>query len=68
LEARGVPLVICVFRHPVTVLLGSGGRPGFQPQATTWGARVFRMPGPFAPAGEVREVMAELSQGLTDAS
>lgn len=67
LEARGVPLVICIFRHPVTVLLGSSGRPGFQPRTTPWGARVFRMPGPFAPAHEVRDVMADLSQGMTAA-
>lgn len=65
LEARRVPLVICVFRHPVTVLLGTSDRPGFQPRTTTWGARVFRMPGPFAAADEVREVMAELSRGIT---
>ena len=67
LEARRVPLVICVFRHPVTVLLGRSGRPGFQPRTTTWGARVFRMPGPFAPADDVRDVMTDLSQGITAA-
>ncbi len=65
LAARGVPLVICIFRHPVEVLLGAAGRPGFQPRTTTWGARVFRMPGPFAPADEVRDVMAELAQGFS---
>jgi double-stranded uracil-DNA glycosylase len=64
LEARRFPLVLCVFRHPVAVLLGSSGRPGFQPETTTWGARVFRLPGPFAPADEVRDVMADLSQGI----
>ncbi|HSP60949.1 MAG TPA: uracil-DNA glycosylase family protein [Ornithinimicrobium sp.] len=67
LEDRGVPLVICVFRHPVAVLLGSSGRPGFQPSTTTWGARVFRMPGPFAPADEVRDVMMDLSQDIAAA-
>lgn len=40
LEARDVPLVICVFRHPVTALLGTSGTPGFQEQTTRWGARV----------------------------
>lgn len=67
LQARDVRLVVCVFRHPVTGLLGTSGRPGFQPGRTAWGARVFRMPGPFAPGGEVREVMAELSRELAAA-
>jgi double-stranded uracil-DNA glycosylase len=67
LEARRVPLVICLFRHPVAVLLGTSGRPGFQPRTTAWGARVFRMPGPFAAADEVRDVMADLSQGVSAA-
>jgi len=65
LEARDVPLVICVFRHPVTALLGTSGTPGFQARTTSWGARVFRMPGPFAPAAEVSHVMADLSQAIT---
>lgn len=65
LESHGVPLVICVFRHPVTALLGTSGGPGFQPRTTPWGARVFRMPGPFAAASESREVMAQLSRALT---
>jgi TDG/mug DNA glycosylase family protein len=65
LEAHGVPLVICVFRHPVTALLGTSGRPGFQVRTTSWGARVFRMPGPFAAAEEVSHVMADLSQAIT---
>lgn len=65
LEARGVPLVVCVFRQPVAALLGTPGPPGFQDRLTSWGARVFRMPGPFAPAGEVNAVMAELSVALT---
>lgn len=62
LKARGVPLVICVFRHPVTALLGTSGAPGFQSRTTAWGARVFRMPGPFAAAGEVEGLMADLAQ------
>ncbi len=64
LEARRVPLVVCLFSRPVMVLLGSSGRPGFQPRTTSWGARVFRMPGPFAPVDEVRDVMEDLSQGI----
>jgi double-stranded uracil-DNA glycosylase len=65
LGARGVPLVICVFRQPVKALLGTSGTPGFQTLDTNWGGRVFRLPGPFAPAPEVRAVMAELSQALS---
>lgn len=64
LGVRGVPLVVCVFRHPVAALLGTSGAPGFQPRLTTWGARVFRMPGPFAPAAEVSRVMSEFSRDL----
>ena len=65
LEARGVALVVCVFRHPVTALLGASGTPGFQARTTGLGARVFRMPGPFAAAAEVNEVMADLSDAIT---
>ena len=64
LKTRRVGLVICIFRRPVELLLGAAGQPGFQPRATTWGARVFRMPGPFAPAHEVDDVMAELTREL----
>jgi TDG/mug DNA glycosylase family protein len=67
LRRREVPLVICVFRQPVTALLGATGTPGFQAQTTTWGARVFRMPGPFAPADEVVQTMATLSQAIANA-
>lgn len=65
LETRGLALVICVFRHPVTALLGTSGTPGFQARSTDWGARVFRMPGPFAAAAEVNDVMAELADAIT---
>ncbi|GGK61106.1 hypothetical protein [Ornithinimicrobium pekingense] len=68
LEARRVALLICIFRRPVDVLLGTSGPPGFQPRTTSWGARVFRLPGPFAPVQEVRGVMAELTQALGSAS
>lgn len=64
LEARGVPLVVCVFRHPVTALLGTSGAPGFQARLTRWGGRVFRLPGPFAPAAAVSSVMTELSRAV----
>lgn len=66
LSLRGVPLVLCVFRHPVTALLGTSGAPGFQVRPTHWGARVFRMPGPFAAKAEVSQVMTELSRALAE--
>lgn len=64
LSSRDVSLVVCVFRHPVGVLLGSFGVPGLQTRRTSWGAQVFRMPGPFAPAAEVAEVMGQLQNLL----
>lgn len=66
LQEHQVPLVICVFRHPVAALLGTSGRPGFQAQTTQWGARLFRMPGPFARAEEVIQPMRALSRALAD--
>lgn len=66
LAARGVPLVVCVFRHPVRALLGTYGVPGFQAERTSWGARVFRMPGPFAPVAEAAAVMATLTAALDE--
>jgi double-stranded uracil-DNA glycosylase len=62
LSKHEVPLVICVFRHPVVALLGSEGVPGFQVPRTSWGAEVFRMPGPFEP----RENSARVLQTLSD--
>lgn len=67
LEARRVPLVICLLARPAQVLLGGAAAPGLQRGSLAGGARVFRMPGPFAPAGEVRDVMAELARGLAPA-
>jgi len=68
LEALGVPLVVCVFRHPVEALLGRGaaGGPGLQQARTDWGARVFRMPGPFETPAKADLVMAELQKALED--
>lgn len=60
LAARNVPLVVCVFRHPVKVLLGSEGSSGVQAKTTSWGARVFRMPGPYDKRENVVRVMNEL--------
>ncbi|WP_430867209.1 uracil-DNA glycosylase family protein [Demequina aurantiaca] len=61
LGALGVPLVVCVFRHPVEALLGraAAGGPGLQQARTDWGAQVFRMPGPFDAVGKADAVMAE---------
>lgn len=64
LRSRGVDLIVCVFRHPVKVLLGSEGVPGMQGKRTSWGARVFRMPGPFDKRENVARVMAELTAHL----
>lgn len=66
LEQRAVPLVICVFRHPVQVLLGSEGRPGLQSQRTAWGAQVFRMPGPFEKRDVAAQVLSDLTELLRD--
>lgn len=65
LSALNVGLIVCVFRHPVKVLLGSAGTPGMQAKRTEWGAQVFRMPGPFDGAERVKEVMSELSGVLS---
>lgn len=60
LARRAVPLVVCLTRLPVKALLGREGRPGYQDAELPGGIRVFRMPGPFAPAVEVADVLAEL--------
>lgn len=64
LAAHDVQLVICVFRHPVQALLGSSGTPGLQNQRTSWGAQVFRMPGPFQESRSAAEVMTQLRKVL----
>lgn len=68
LRLHDVGLVVCVFRHPVKVLLGSEGVPGMQTTLTSWGARVFRMPGPYDKRENVERVMAELSAYLDSGS
>lgn len=62
LGALEVPLVVCVFRHPVEALLGrkAAGGPGLQQARTAWGAQVFRMPGPFDAVAKADVVMAGL--------
>lgn len=60
LAEREVPTVICVYRQPVRALLGDEGVPGWQPRRTAWGARVFRMPGPYA----ATDIAASIVRGL----
>lgn len=62
LGALDVPLVVCVFRHPVEALLGrkAAGGPGLQQARTDWGGQVFRMPGPYDAVAKADVVMAEL--------
>ncbi|WP_456788333.1 uracil-DNA glycosylase family protein [Cellulomonas sp. P5_C5] len=63
LEARRVPLVVCVFKPAVEALLGHAGPPGFQAVAVA-GSRVFRMPGPYAPSADAQLAMQELAAHL----
>lgn len=64
LEARGVGLVIATYRQPVRALLGAEGVPGLQPTGTSWGAQVFRLPGPYEAVDRAAEVMAGFSRFL----
>ncbi|GEM_PF-592014 len=65
LEARRVPLVVCVFKPAVVALFGVAARPGFQPQEFA-GSQVFRMPGPYAASAEAERAMQELASYLDD--
>lgn len=64
LRSRNIGLIVCVFRHPVHALLGNAGTPGMQTKTTSWGARVFRMPGPYDKRENVARVMGELRDVL----
>jgi TDG/mug DNA glycosylase family protein len=64
LAQREVPLIVCVFKPAVEALLGEVGPPGFQPTSFA-GARVFRMPGPYAAVDQVGAVMAQLRSHLS---
>lgn len=64
LDAHGVNLVICVFRHPAEALLGETGRPGLQPTRTSWGAQVFRLPGPSQATATSIDALATLRKLL----
>lgn len=64
LRARRVPLVVSVFSYAADALVGGKSVVGFQPETTDWGARVFRMPSPYAPLAEVGRVMGALAAHL----
>lgn len=64
LQAAAIPLIICVFRHPVKALIGTYGTPGFQTERTDWGAEIFRMPSPYAPVEQVETIMGQLRAWL----
>ncbi|MBT9605752.1 uracil-DNA glycosylase family protein [Microbacterium sp.] len=64
LSARNVGFIVCVFRHPVKALLGTEGVPGMQEKRTSWGAQVFRMPGPYDKRDTVEKMLAELTERL----
>jgi TDG/mug DNA glycosylase family protein len=65
LQARQVPLIICLFGYHVRALLGTIGTVGFQARSTIWGAQVFRLPGPFVGAAQAQGVMAQLTTTIT---
>lgn len=62
LAERKVPTVICAYRQPVRALLGHEGAPGWQPELTAWGARVFRMPGPYAATDVAESIVCGLGE------
>lgn len=65
LRARGVPLVVCVFRQPADAIMGGKSVVGFQDRSTPWGGRLFRMPGPFERADRVEARLRVLREALS---
>lgn len=63
LEAHRPGLIIFTFKKTATVLFGSFAGNGLLDE-TLAGARVFVMPGPYAPAAEVSGVLASLASCL----
>jgi integrase/G:T/U-mismatch repair DNA glycosylase len=57
---RNVPLVIGIYEPPIAALMQSETKPGYQDAMTSWGARVFRMPGPMHERDEAAAIMATL--------
>lgn len=64
LSQRDIPLIICVFKQTAVELIGRADAPGVQTRVTSWGARVFRMPGPTESNATARPVLATLSDLL----
>ena len=60
LALREVPLIIGLYAAPIRLLTRNASRPGFQNELTSWGARMFRMPGPFHEAADAAAVMDTL--------
>ncbi len=62
LRDRDVRLVISIYRHAGLHLLGKEKieRPGLQDELTSWGARVFVTPNPYAPVELTKPVYEEL--------
>jgi len=59
LSSRNVPVVICVFK-PVADVLGCTDGAGVQSRRTSWGATVFRMPGPYESNEKAGPIMRQL--------
>lgn len=60
LAARNVPLVIGIYAPPIKELMHGLTPPGFQERRTSWGARIFRMPGPMHERESAAAIMATL--------
>lgn len=64
LAARNVPLIIGIYAPPIAELMQGKSHAGFQEKRTSWGARIFRMPGPYDKPDRVAETMAQLKLEL----
>lgn len=64
LKVHGVNLIVCVFRHPAVALLNAEERPGLQLARTSWGAQVFRLPGPSQSTETSTPILASLRELL----
>lgn len=60
LAAKDVPLVIGIYAPPINELMQRPTTPGFQERRTSWGAPIFRMPGPMHERESVAAIMATL--------
>jgi len=64
LAGASVPSIICLYKPPAEAICGRGTVLGWQPGTTSWGARVFRLPGPYEAANIAEQVMATLVTAL----